>query len=263
MNIESEKDSAPSGIEYMKSKGVESTIFDLDNTLFATRERYEYVLEGMGMEIAEYYKGSKSSEIIANEFRDLVFSSHTRRGSKPTLIKIQCSDALDEYLEDERKYLKDEIIGNNLDDFYDVVPDLYERSIPLLRDLVHNNINVAFHSHAQYDWTKKKVSCIKEELKVNYLPFLATDISKEKDKESWFQSFSLVGGYVSSIMVVGDGVEFDLLPAMDAGCKYTVWLNRKGRPIPDILNVYKDNGKYIYMIRDIGELRYLSDDNLI
>lgn len=263
MNIELERYSAPPIKEFLNNKGIESVILDLDNTVYATRERYEYVLTGMGLEIAEYFNSSKSSEIVAEEFSNLVLTSHTRSGSKPTLIKIQCNDALDSFLGEKRKYLKERIIGGNLDDFYDVIPELYEQSIPALKDLVDSNINIAFHSHAQYEWTKLKVLNIQKQLNITYLPFLATDINQEKDKESWFKSFSLVGGHVNSIMVVGDGVDFDLIPAMEAGSQFVVWLNRKDKPIPEILYEYRAKGKCIYMISDIGQLRNLSDDNLI
>ncbi|MDD4382448.1 MAG: hypothetical protein PHE21_03880 [Candidatus Dojkabacteria bacterium] len=265
MNIELENNSAPSIEKFFKEREIESIVLDLDNTLFATDEYYVGVFTEMAMDMAEHLKSTKPSEIIVKEYIQNIHIAFIKNGSRPRLIEEQCIEGLDMYLGDRSEELKSEIMGNKLDDFYRTVPALYENSISTLRAICNTGVNMAFHSNAQWHWTERKVNRIGEGLRdLNPpLPFLATDITKEKDKESWLSAFSLVGGSTKHIVAGGDNVYFDLIPPLQVGCKYVVWLNRKNAPVPDILYEYKKKGKYIYMIKDIGDLRYISDNNLI
>ncbi|MDD4382283.1 MAG: hypothetical protein PHE21_02990 [Candidatus Dojkabacteria bacterium] len=263
MDIELEKDSAPNIEQFLKERNIEAVVFDVDNTVFATGEGFVEDVMKIGFKVAKYVNNDKSPEVIAQEYSDMTFGTYVRRGSKPTLIDALCKEGIIKYLGEEAECLVDEIIGDDLKDFYKKVPMLYKNSVLAIRSVLQSKVNVAFHSHAQEDWTKRKISFLGNELGGINLPFLATSIDEIKDRESWMRSFALVGGYVKNIMVVGDGVEFDLVPAMEAGCEYVVWLNGKDRPIPEILYEYKKKGKFIYMIKDIGDLRYLSDDYLI
>lgn len=265
MNIELENNSAPSIEKFVKEKGIESIVFDLDNTLFATHEYYINTFMEMGWDMAEYLKSTKPSEVIARDYTHYILASFARSGSRPQLIQDQCFEGFNIYLGDESKKIGNKIIDNKLDNFYKTVPELYQYTIPALREICKAGINIAFHSHAQKEWTKLKVNNLKEGLKdLNvYLPFLATDISEKKDKDSWLAAFSSVGGSIKSIAVVGDSVYSDLVPPLELGCRHVVWLNRKRDVIPNILYHYKEEGKCIYMINDIGDLRWISDNNLI
>lgn len=263
MNIELENNSAPSIEKFIKEKDIESVIFDLDNTLFATHEYYIDVLTEMGWDMAEYLRSTKPSEIIASDYTRTVLTSFANGGYKPRLIHEQCLEGFELYIKEEK--IRDMIMDDKLEDFYKTVPSPYQNTISTLREVCKSGVNVAFHSHAQKEWTEMKVNYIKSELGNLglYLPYLATDITKEKDKDSWLTAFSMVGGSTKNIMVVGDSANSDLIPPLQVGCRHVVWLNRKGSSIPDILYDYKYKGKCIYMVSDIGELRYISDNNLI
>jgi len=58
------------------------------------------------------------------------------------------------------------------------------------------------------------------------IPYLATDISLKKDYVSWQKAVKMIDTRMQNTLVVGDNFYADILPAIQAGCKNLIWIDR-------------------------------------
>jgi phosphoglycolate phosphatase-like HAD superfamily hydrolase len=225
--------------EFLNSRDIEGVAFDVDNTLLATGEYYRENTKRIGIKIAPKIDDSRDPEEISQEIRDVLQSEYIENGRKPELINKK-------YIRVVKKYLGKEIskdivimVEDFFKDFYLKSPIPFEYTDVVIRSFLDLDRAVVLHSHAQEDWTRIKVDLL-EGLVGEKLPYLSTEIDNEKDKDSWLKAFELINYKPANIMVVGDNFEADILPAIEAGCKYLVWLDSYNLGLDDKYSIPSD-----------------------
>lgn len=251
MNIEFENNSAPLLEKFLEEREIEAVVMDIDNTLLATHKYYREHIDDLGMDLAEYSLSTKPSDILSKEYKDAIYAIFIREKFKPKLIKDQCKQGLDEYWGEERASELYWLIDEHVTHFYENVPEMFPHIEQLFEILKRYDLKVALHSHAQYEWTRKKSEEIQEVVQM-HLPYLATPISKEKDMESWIEAFMLVEKSPENILVMGDNFYADIVPAIEAGCKNLVWIDANNKGIPN--DYMKPEGVEILVVSGLEDL---------
>lgn len=249
MQIELENDSAPSLKDFVERNDIHGVGFDLDSTLIDTHYYYDEGLFSIGMTVAEKLQINIPNEEIATEIVRIAKEIYSEN-NKPMLITELCYQAICKYKSEEFAMGMRELVNDTLEYFYLHTPEPYLKTKDVL-EIIHSlGLPIIIHSHAQPDWTGMKIQRLKEETGLS-LRYLATDINGEKDLESWRRAVALIGLDISEVLIVGDNLKSDIIPALEAGCKHVVWLNHFGRELPEELK------GSVYVITKIEDLLYL------
>lgn len=237
--------------KYFSDRNIEAVAFDVDNTLFSTNEYYTEAVINLGLKLSKYLQTDKSSLDISKELLEGVSRLYENGRYRPKLIEDICLEAISiKFVNPVPAEILD-FVKNEFKNFYMISPALYDSSISVLRAITSLGLKIVLHSHAQEEWTKIKVSLLENELHEN-IPYLATDISSEKNFESWIDASNLININIKNILVVGDNLYSDIFPAMEAGCEYVVWLNNRKEDIPS-----KKSANMV-IIHDISEILFLN-----
>ena len=250
MKIELDNNSAPSLKDFIEKNDIHGVGFDLDSTLLDTTRYYDLAFIMTGMAVAEMTKSSVPNEEIAIEIRNTAREIFVENGNKPIPLTELCHMAISRYRSEEFAIEADSVVNEVLSFFYVESPELYPKTEEVLKYLKSFNLPVIVHSHSQQEWMDVKMSMIKDKTGIEF-PYLATDISMEKDSESWKRAASLLNLDVSEMLIVGDSLKSDIIPALEAGCKHVVWLNHFGKELPEELK-----GR-VHVITKIEDLLYL------
>lgn len=249
MQIELENNSAPSIKDFVERNNILGVGFDLDSTLIDTSNYFNEGLLSAGRIVAKTMEKEDMAEDIASEILSIARKIYAEN-NKPMLIQEFSLEAISMYISKEFASEIREEIERNLEYFYINSPEPYSRTKDVVGIINSLGLPIVIHSHAQQDWTEIKIHRLKEDIGF-VLPYLATDINGEKDSESWKKAAQLVEVDISDMLVVGDNLRSDIIPALEAGCKHVVWLNHFGRELPEELK-----GR-VHVISKIEDLLYL------
>lgn len=230
---------------------IQSVIFDLDDTLFQTGEYYRMNMLSMASVVAQTV-GDNTPQIAEKIFQEGV-NIHKQNG-RPVLLNELMKEALRKiYGEDllHKEHLH-KYIDFMVEEFYKGVPKLFPGTLPVLEMLQSKGINIAAHSHAQTDWTERKIEYIRNRFFDEYqreliFPFHSTPLEGKKDSLGWKDALEKFNFDSSTTLVVGDNLRDDILAAQEVGIAHVVLIN--GR--------YSENTeteKEILRINDIGGL---------
>ncbi len=250
MNIELENNSAPSFIKFLNDRDIEAVAFDIDNTLIATSEYYDVIWSNVGIEVAKHIGTDKPLDLVGEEYREVLSERYKKRNRKPEDIVEQVVGGLEEYF----GYITDDmrtVAANYLQHFYTTCPTPYDESYVILKMLNDYNKKIVFCSHAQECWTKIKADFLGKGIEKD-IPYLAVDIDGDKNAQSWINSASLIDTHISKTLVIGDTLTADILPAIEAGCKHVIWIDKKGKGLPEDIQISED--VELIILRDIREL---------
>lgn len=230
---------------------IQSVIFDLDDTLFQTGEYYKTNMLSMASFAAQMV-GDSTPQIAEKIFQEGV-NIHRQNG-RPVLLNELMKDALRSIYGENMPHQGHlhNYIDHMVEEFYKGVPKLFPGTLPVLEMLDSRGIAVAAHSHAQTDWTERKIEYIKNSFSDEYqreltLPFHSTPLESKKDSLGWAEAVKIFGFNPSTTLVVGDNLRDDILAAQEVGIGYVILIN--GR--------YSENTeteKEILRINDIGGL---------
>ena len=251
MYTEFEKDSAPSLENFLRERNLDTVAFDIDNTLLATHEYYRQALYEIGMDVAERNTTSRRAEDIATEFIQIVLDEYKRGNYRPILMDEQCESALRRHFGDSLDPNLLQIVNDLLEDFYTTSPQIYEATPHVLQVIKSLGAEIVLHSHAQEEWTRIKAEDLSFAVGFT-LPYLATDITEEKDSSSWLRALQLIDRDISKTLVIGDSFTSDILPAIHAGCKHLVWIDYYGTGIPQNVEIPSD--VEIVVVKNIQEI---------
>ena len=268
-NTELEKYSAPSFLEILEVENIEYVVFDLDGTLLKTDEHFHELLTNLGIDI------SLSSNLLdpnyflclemARQLEKQTYQIYYDNNRQPTLIDEQYEQALLKYFEYLGVGEITEEMRNIIKDYayecYVNSPQEYQDVIELLKSIKDSGRGILFHSHAQEDWTRIKTEYLCFSTGIKDIKYLATPITQKKDKESWEKAFNMTGKEPLNIMVIGDNFEADILPAIEAGCRNVVWINRLNKKISEEYKLPKDIN--LHIVQDISEVKDLSHNLLV
>ena len=223
MNTELEKDSAPI-LEDILEK-VDAVALDIDNTLLQTKVYYDSAIELVGLQIAEFVKSNESAITISKRYSEVLRDIFVQSNFKPILIQELCLLAYQEcFKKDPTPYIQ-AMIEDVLFDFYAESPIPYDSTRRFFDIVISKGKKKVLHSHGQEDITKVKVDMIKSVVGEE-IPYLATDISLKRDYVSWLKATAMIDTRMQNTLVVGDNFYADILPAIQAGCKNLIWIDR-------------------------------------
>lgn len=228
MNIEFERNSVPLLEKFKEDRDIDGVVFDLDDTLFITQKYYQDAIYSLGFEITKYLGTSTD---MVEEFKRSVYSVFERERYQPKLIWDQCRDGLVDLFGENTALEVDHLVDEQLRDFYEKPPEVKPGVEKVLLSVKELGLKLGVHSHAQEDWTRKKVSLL--EVMTNLqIPYLATDIDLRKDAKSWTKASNMLGVNTEKLLVVGDSFGSDILPSIEAGSKNFIWIDlyHKGFP---------------------------------
>jgi FMN phosphatase YigB (HAD superfamily) len=231
---------------------IKSVIFDLDDTLFLTQQYFYDEIERVAKYILRLQNDSiNTPEIFLNR---VVEKYH--KIAKPTLINSLIQDTIvDIYGEDIRS--KEEIfryIDKSADEFYKGIPQLGNKTLEIFNMITNMNIPVGIYSHAQKDWTERKVKYIQDMYTDRYgeeirIPFYSTPINKKKDEKGWRLAFKAFNFNPKNTLIIGDNFQSDILPAKNIGVEHLIMVNSQYNG-----NDKSQNMEGIIKIEDIGDL---------
>ena len=250
MHIELENNSAPSLKDYIEKNDIHGIGFDLDSTLIDT---HSYVDEGLfcvGMTIAEQLEVNISSEEIAFEIVRISREIYAENNYRPMLMPDLCYQAVGRYKSEEFAIEMKDFIDDTLEYFYLHSPEPYSKTKYVIETIRSFCLPIIVHSDAQEGWTDIKIQRLKEDIGFTLL-YLATDLKRKKGFESWKEAVTQIERDMSEMLIVGDSLKSDIIPALEAGCKHVVWLNHFGKELPEELK-----GR-VYVITKIEDLLYL------
>jgi FMN phosphatase YigB (HAD superfamily) len=255
-----EKDSAPPFIKYLEQENIESVLFDLDGTLLKTDEHFHTLLNRLGLDISAHLDSIDPHyflcDEIARQLESQTYEIYYDNNRQPVLIDEQYTQALVRYFEyigqeqltDQMK----EIIKEYTHECYSNSPKEYDGVDKLLTCIISSKRGVLLHSHAQKDWTSIKANYLSKLVNLDEIDYLATPITEKKDLESWKEAIGMTESKPENLMVVGDNFRADILPALQAGCKNVVWINRLRKSLPKGYELPKDVN--LNIIEDISEV---------
>ena len=260
--IEFEKNSAPL-LEYLQLRNIDAVAFDIDNTVLDTGGQFHETLYVLGLEISQelpveiaphYY------EEISRQIENEVYAVYYKNKRKPVLIGKQYEEGLD-------NYLKELNLGNITDRMrerimfyqekhYTKSPKAYPSTKEIIELILSSGREVVFNSHAQDDWTEKKIQYIASLIDgIDTFPYVAVPINENKDTESWLHAYSKVDSEPENVLTVGDNFNADIIPAIEAGCKTVVWINPRRSELPEDFILPEDI--HLFIIENIEELKNL------
>jgi FMN phosphatase YigB (HAD superfamily) len=266
--IEFEKDSAPL-LEYLEHSNIQAVAFDIDNTVLDTARQFHEIQYALGLEIADELPVEIAScyyEEISRQIENEIYANYYRDKRKPVLIGEQYEQALSTYLE----YLKLGEVSERMREKIMYYQDLHYRNSPkvypvtkeILELILSSGREVVFNSHAQDDWTQLKIQYIASLINgIDTFPYVAVPIDDNKSPESWLQAYSKVNTKPENTMTVGDNFYADIIPAIEAGCKSVVWINKGRYELPEEFILPEDVD--LFIIENIEELKNLSADSII
>lgn len=223
--------SAPLLEKIVTENPIKGVILDLDNTTLKTDKCYldrEYELS---MDLAEMFKSTLPSEVFAQRMRISLHEAFIRNGKKPDLITNEYLDALACYF---NGYYPEgyaglvQFVKEYLSDFYSIAPEKIEGSVETLMYFKEHNLPFIFNSHGQELWTEMKANTFADDLDMEAVPYNSVDINEVKDFRSWKLSANKIEVPMEYVLAIGDSLTADILPAIEAGCRYLVWI--KGNP---------------------------------
>ena len=232
---------------------IKSVIFDLDDTLFETGVYYRVNMLTMASFAAEMI-GDNTPQIAEKIVQEGV-DVH-KKNARPVLLNELMKEALKGIYGENIPHQGH--IHNYLDhmveEFYKGVPKLFPGTLPVLEMLDSMGIAIGIHSHAQTEWTERKVEYIKKcffdtyQREIN-IQFHSTPIDGKKDSLGWSEAIQKFGFNPKTTLVVGDNLKDDILAAQEVGIGYVVLV--KG--------IYSENtdsslDKETLRINDIGGL---------
>lgn len=245
--------------KYFKENSIKYVLFDMDRTLVDTgpyfHERmYKTVLEV----VKDLYRNEtfKKQKERTEDILD-ISTNYYRKTYTPILVDQLTLLAIEMYLsKDNLNYNKKDIesvLKRNYKNFYNSSPSLFPYTVKTLNQIAELNVNIGVYSHAQYQWTKKKIDRIIQEYKQTYnsdlnLSFYTTDINDSKDSIGWEKAAQHLKFPIENTLVVGDSLTSDIYPAIDAGFKYLVYLFHSNE-VPKI-----ETDAHVFLTKNVGTI---------
>lgn len=237
MITEFEKDSAPTLEKYLDDRNIKGVCFDLDNTVFDTDPYFIIPKKRCYLEIANKfpYEG-EDPEHTAQKISDFVHEEFIRRNCKPLPVKVEYLEGVMNYYKDSYDPEMEEIVNSHFDNFYNGSPELLDNGRKLFSYLYNyrNMKLMVANSLAGKDWTGIKIARMKQECEIDYLPYFTTDIDKPKDWDQPLMFMYLEGVNFGNILVIGDSLESDVIPAAQSGAQHIIWIDWRGRAAENI-----------------------------
>ena len=232
MNLEQELKPPQSLEKALEDRGIRGLLFDLDNTVFETDTYYITKKDKAYLEVATKFPYKNLSPIeTAQKVSDEVHRKFLERNCKPLPVIVEYEEGLKDFYGSGFNEGMSEILNTHFKDFYNNSPEIYPEAIPLF-DFFFRYQNISFfaaNTLADIEWTQIKIDRMKKEFGLTDLPFFTTDIDKPKDWKIPVKEALSRGLDLQELLVIGDSLDSDILPAISSGVKHLIWIDRRGK----------------------------------
>lgn len=216
----------------LERRDIRAVIFDLDNTVFLTDDYYITKKQNAYLEIAQLFpiKGLLPEEIM-KQMSDAVHKKFVERNCKPLPVIEEYEQGLKEFYQENFHPQMSEILNKHFFGFYNNSPKIIPEAIPLFHFL-YNYPQISFfaaNTLADQDWTQVKIEQMKKMCGIDEIPFYTTDIENLKDWGKPVSDALSMGLSFQNILVIGDSLDSDILPARSLGVKNLIWIDRRNQ----------------------------------
>lgn len=216
----------------LERRDIRAVIFDLDNTVFLTDDYYITKKQNAYLEIAQLFpiKGLSPEEIM-KQMSDAVHKKFVERNCKPLPVIEEYEQGLKEFYQENFHPQMSEILNKHFFGFYNNSPEIIPEAIPLFHFL-YNYPQISFfaaNTLADQDWTQVKIEQMKKMCGIDEIPFYTTDIENLKDWGKPVSDALSMGLSFQNILVIGDSLDSDILPARSLGVKNLIWIDRRNQ----------------------------------
>ncbi|GEM_PF-1084844 len=235
-------------VNLLSQNKIKNVLFDMDNTLLDTEEYFrKEMTDVIAKSISEILKKPLDMlEDIPSEIYKLSLVIWKEVGypmevDKLTILAVEKYCEINNIVYNQKEIEKK--IVKLFSNFYTISPELFPGTLKTLRAFKSNGVKIGIYSHAQHDWTGKKVEKIIEEYKKIYhekleLSFFTTDITDMKDTLGWQNAGKHLNFELDKTLVIGDSFTSDIYPAIEAGYQYVIYLSHTDE-IPQIETKHK------------------------
>jgi len=216
----------------LERRDIRAVIFDLDNTVFLTDDYYITKKQNAYLEIAQLFpiKGLSPEEIM-KQMSDAVHKKFVERNCKPLPVIEEYEQGLKEFYQENFHPQMSEILNKHFFGFYNNSPKIIPEAIPLFHFL-YNYPQISFfaaNTLADQDWTQVKIEQMKKMCGIDEIPFYTTEIENLKDWGKPVSDALNMGLSFQNILVIGDSLDSDILPARSLGVKNLIWIDRRNQ----------------------------------
>lgn len=203
-----------------EKKGVEMVFFDMDSTLVKTFEAFDVKL----WKYAEWMNGETGvdREEIRESLGEVLDGLIPELSVRPEKMAVAASMVARWYgidLSGANGFERE--LGELMDTYHDPVERCFG-SREQLGILMMTGMRMGVVTHADEDWNRVKI-------RKNFPGLLneqyCVDVAKSKDKKAWQGAGRYFGVDMSRVIVVGDSLQSDVIPALEAGVGGVVWVN--------------------------------------
>ncbi|MCD4756124.1 HAD family hydrolase [bacterium] len=257
--------------EFFEENSIEGIVFDLDSTLTDTKSWLLFLYKKFSIRISTYinkkYRLSINTEDFTQAYYQSEFieykmgnvnfvtrfpSSISRTLSSLKLNNLDEKDIVNKFTE-------------QIKEIYTLSADPFDGTLELLHTLLAFT-KVAICTHSGEDWTKIKMNSLKSKYKELYgnIPDIYSyyvDINKPKNTSEWIKAANTTNSTPEKLIAVGDNFDADILPAVEAGYKYIIWLSLYNDDKEQDIKKLKSQGVNIAVIKHIKELENLLTSN--
>ncbi|EKE00369.1 MAG: hypothetical protein ACD_22C00040G0003 [uncultured bacterium] len=203
--------------EKFKAKGITTLLFDFDDTLVYTQEKFiKYMAEYIST-VAE--ETGLAVEVVDEALRRLNDQEYKKMGVNPERWL-----AVAEKMVVEFGGYESEIFGNVdiLMKIYQEEPRIKPGVEAILEIAKRSGLRMALVTHANVEWTQRKLESTG--LAEFFDLIKIVDENKHKSIEDWLEVVNEMRVFPGECLVLGDSLSGDIIPAAQMGAK-TMWLH--------------------------------------
>ena len=208
-------------LEEVKEKfnrlGIKAVLFDFDDTLIFTSEKFAKYMEAYASKVAE--EMGVEEGLVIESLRRLNDEEYKRMGVNPARWEAVLKKMALEFEGNEQTVLE------NLDilmKIYSEEPRIRPGAEAVLEIVKRCGIKIGLVTHANEDWTNMKLNStgMSEYFDLIYV----ADENKHKSAADWVKCMVGLEVLPEECLVVGDSLPGDIIPAAEIGAK-TMWLH--------------------------------------
>lgn len=202
-------------------RGITYVLFDMDDTLVETGSHYgvrmhaycEFLSQKSGMGESEWFKlFMKGITDLRDEF-----------SVQPTVLDVPAR-VLAKMCGAEGLGLEQQI--DKLMEIYELSPEVIPGAVDEVRKVRDAGVDTALVTHADEEWTWQK--------RLNFIglfkDYVCTPTDRSKDVRAWESGMEKLRVKPEEVMIVGDGWESDILPALEMEAGVVVWVRNGEDP---------------------------------
>ena len=224
--------------EYFDREGIEYAVFDLDDTLVDTHTYFKNSIEGAGYLFLRMSNFQGDMYLDANSIFNHAVNIHKESDTPIEVTEITLR-AIERYkkgnpklkLPSENNFSIEELITKYQEDFYNESPEIFPDIPDFLYQIYKTGRPILIHTNAQEGWTGIKRNAILSEIERNYneiipIQYHCTPINRRKNLLAWLEAEESLQFNFRNSIIFGDNLCTDIYPAIEAGCKNVVHIDR-------------------------------------